>query len=420
MLPFPHEIVRLENGLGIMTVPVPSPGIASFWTIVRTGSRDEFEPERTGFAHFFEHMMFRGTERYPADRYQEVMTRMGADANAYTTDDLTAYHITCAPEDLPAVFDLESDRFMRLDYPEQDFRTEAGAVYGEYRKDKTEPLFVLYEAIREAAFEVHTYGHTTLGYEADIARMPTLYDYSREFFSRYYRPENALLLVTGDIDPGQVRELAARHHGEWATGYEAPDVPDEPPQMQERRLDVRYEGHTLPLLWHAYKIGRFDPSDRVRVAADLLVELAYGETSRAYRKLVLRDQAVEFLAAYTNMNRDPSMLDIYCRVKDPDNVGKVEAAIDATNSHFRSHPVSTEALDALKSRLRYGFLMQLETADEVAQALARPLALSGHVTDLEGLYAAYETITPDDIIAAANTILIPERRTAGVLRPRDG
>ena len=169
---------------------------------MRTGSRDEYEPGRSGFAHFFEHMMFRGTERYPSELYQKKLAEMGANANAYTTDDHTAYHISMTAEDLEQVLDLESDRFQNLSYPEVAFQTEAGAVYGEYRKSRTDPMFTLYESLMATAFEQHTYGHTTLGYERDIAAMPTLYEYSRNFFRRYYRPENTVLFIAGDVDAG--------------------------------------------------------------------------------------------------------------------------------------------------------------------------------------------------------------------------
>src|SRR5688572_8270171 len=176
ILPYPTETRTLPNGLTAIVVPMPSEGLAAYWTVVRTGSRDEYEPGRTGFAHFFEHMMFRGTERFPSDVYNRIITTIGADANAYTTDDHTAYHLAMAAEDLEQVMEIESDRFQNLSYTEGAFQTEAGAVYGEYRKSRTEPEFALYEELVGAAFERHPYGHTTLGLERDIAIMPTLFD----------------------------------------------------------------------------------------------------------------------------------------------------------------------------------------------------------------------------------------------------
>ncbi|RPI58340.1 MAG: insulinase family protein, partial [Lysobacterales bacterium] len=228
IIPFPTETRTLPNGLTAIVVPMPSDGLAAYWTIVRTGSRDEYEPDRTGFAHFFEHMMFRGTERFPAEIYNRVITTIGADANAYTTDDHTAYHLAMAAEDLAQVMELESDRFQNLSYAEEAFQTEAGAVYGEYRKTRTDPDFALYEELVGTAFERHPYGHTTLGYERDIAIMPTLYDYSREFFGRYYRPENTVLFIAGDVAPAAVFTLVEKYYGDWQRGYVPPQIPAEP------------------------------------------------------------------------------------------------------------------------------------------------------------------------------------------------
>ena len=134
VFPYPIHTRTLDNGLSVVVIPMSSNGLCAFWSVVRTGSRDEFEPGHTGFAHFFEHMMFRGTERFPAELYNRVITTIGADANAYTTDDHTAYHLSMAAEDLEQVMELESDRFQHLSYAESAFQTEAGAVYGEYRK----------------------------------------------------------------------------------------------------------------------------------------------------------------------------------------------------------------------------------------------------------------------------------------------
>src|SRR5690606_19771172 len=397
-------------------MPMPSNGLVAFWTIVRTGSRDEYEKGRTGFAHFFEHMMFRGTERYPTERYQRILTEIGADANAYTTDDLTAYHVSLAAEDLETVMELESDRFRHLASSQGDFVTEAGAVYGEYRKGGTDPLFALYEAVVETAFDVHPYGHTTMGFEADIAAMPALYDYSREFFARHYRPDNTLLFVAGEVEPGHVLDEVAKRYADWTPGYVPPPVPEEPEQRAERRVDVDYDGRTLPVVWLAYKIDAFDPDNRLRVAADFLAELAFGETSEAYRRLVLDEQVVEFLAAGAGWNRDPGLLDVYARVKDPRNVDYVIDVRDDTATRFRAVPPDLDALAALKSRIRYDFLMGFETADRAAERVARPLAISAGLDGLEALHTAYAGVAPDDVQAAADAYLRPERRTVGVLR----
>jgi zinc protease len=418
IIPYPTETRTLANGLTVIVVPMPSDGLVAFWSIVRTGSRDEYEPGRSGFAHFFEHMMFRGTERYPADVYNRVITTIGADANAYTTDDLTAYHLSMAAEDLEQVMELESDRFRNLSYAEGAFQTEAGAVYGEYRKSRTEPEFVLYEELMTTAFERHPYGHTTLGFERDIEIMPTLYDYSREFFGRYYRPENTVLLVAGDVTPTSVWPLVDKHYGGWQRGYVPPRIPAEPEQTAERRIEVSYDGQTLPLLTVAYKLPVFDAADPVRVAADLLADLAFGETGEAYRRLVLEEQLVEDIDAHAAYNRDPGLLEITARIKDATKVEHVLGRIDETIAAFRATPPAAKRLTDLQRRLRYGFLMGLQTPDSVASRVARFVALSGDLTTLDRLYTTYAAITPSDVHAAAQRYLRAERRTVGVLRSR--
>ncbi|MEM8997255.1 MAG: pitrilysin family protein, partial [Acidobacteriota bacterium] len=330
ILPFDPTIETLDNGLQVILIPMPSDGLVSYWTVVRTGARDEVEDGRTGFAHFFEHMMFRGTEKYPAELYNEKVTLIGADSNAYTSTDLTAYYSTFASKDLEVVIDLESDRFQNLSYSEDVFKTEAGAVFGEYRKNRASPFFTIYEALRGAAFTEHTYGHTPMGYLEDIKKMPQAFDYSKVFFDQFYRPENCILLIAGDLDVAKTLELVKKYYGPWKPGYRAPEIPPEPEQTAEVRIDVPYQGSTLPIIWMAYKSGAYDPADTVKVASFVLAELAFGETSDLHRRLILEEQLAVSVGASAPTSRDPGLFDIITRVKDPAALGDVEAAIEAT------------------------------------------------------------------------------------------
>jgi zinc protease len=418
IIPFPTTTKTLPNGLEVIVMPMPSNGLVAFWSVVRTGSRDEYEPGRSGFAHFFEHMMFRGTERYPPQRYLEVTTRIGADANAYTTDDYTAYHLSLSKEDLETVLDIESDRFQNLSYSEPAFQTEAGAVYGEYRKTRTDPEFALEEQMMATAFEKHTYGHTTMGFERDIAAMPKMYDYSRSFFARYYRPENTVLFVSGDVTPDRVLPLVEKYYGGWKRGYVVPEIPVESEQRAERRVDVKFDGQTLPVVEVAYKLPAFAPADRTRVAADLLTDLSFGETSETYRRLVLEEQVVEDIGAYAHDRRDPYLLTIDARVKDPAKVDYVLGVIDSTVAAAIASPPDPARLAALKQRLKYGFLMGLQTPESVASRLAQYIALTGDLDGVRALYATYAAVTPEDVQRAAQTYLVAAHRTVGVLRSR--
>src|SRR5262249_13571963 len=153
------------------------------------------------------HMMFRGTEKYSSERYNAIIKELGADSNAFTSDDLTVYHALASKSALATLVDIEADRFQRLSYKEPDFQKEAGAVAGEYNKNASNPREKMAEARMDHAFSRHTYKHTTMGFLKDIENMPNEYAYSRQFFDRYYRPDNVTLLVVGDVDPQELFSL---------------------------------------------------------------------------------------------------------------------------------------------------------------------------------------------------------------------
>ncbi|MBK7643338.1 MAG: insulinase family protein [Planctomycetes bacterium] len=418
VFPYAYESHVLRNGLKLVMIKMPSDGLVSYWSIVRTGSRDEVEPGVTGFAHFFEHMMFRGTKTNPGPVYDRIVNGMGADANAFTSDDLTAYHLSVSKSDLPKVIEIEADRFQHLEYDPQQFKTESGAVYGEYRKGRSSPFEVLDEATRAAAFDQHTYKHTTIGFEADIKAMPERYDYSKTFFQRFYRPENVVLLVVGDIDTAAtLAEIEKRYDG-WKTGYQAPKVPVEPPQTAQRRLDVPFDGQTLPLLALNFKGCAFEPGNRTAVAARVGAELAFGETSPLYKKLVLDEQRLEFLGTGFDPNRDPGLWTVYAMVKDPKDVPAVEAELWSTIGELQKQPVAETRLDAVRSNMRYSFLSNLGTPDDVCQSLARYVAWTGDITCVDQLFTTLAKLTPDDVRAAASKWLVPANSTVAILHTK--
>jgi zinc protease len=415
---FPFEVHQrqLGNGLTAVVVPMRGSGLASVRTAIRTGSRDEYEPGRSGFAHFFEHMMFRGTQKYPADAREKVVTGMGASANAFTSSDMTVYELDIAAEDLERVMDLEADRFMNLAYSPEQFTTEAGAVYGEYRKNRASPLFQLFEKIAETAFTKHTYGHTTMGYERDIAAMPRMLDYSKQFFARYYRPENAVVLIVGDVEPDQTLALVERYWAGWKRGYTAPRVPREPVQTAERTVDVVYEGRALPMLALAYKAGAYAPRDVGWVSQRVLAEIVFGETSELHRSLVLDRRLVQRLVANPANNRDPSLFTVVAVINDLGKLAEVKAAMEAAIDRSRTQLADAKHVADVAAHLRNGFLLELDTPSAVAGQLARIVAITGGVAAIEDLYTTLAKVTPETVRAAAQQLFDPRRRTVATLR----
>jgi zinc protease len=269
----------LPNGLRVIVVKTPFPDIVTLQIPVQTGSRNEVEPGKSGFAHFFEHMMFRGTKGYPPDRYKDILTQAGARQNAYTTDDYTNYHTTFAKEDLETMLKIEADRFMNLSYALEPFKTEARAVLGEYNKNSANPVAKIEEVRNEKAFTTHTYKHTTMGFLKDIEDMPNQFDYSKVFFDRWYRPEYTTIIVAGDVGPQNVIRLVEKYWGGWKRGSYTVDIPREPEPKGPFYAHVPWTSPTLPWVTVAFHGPAFSETEKDFAAMEMLMDLYFGETS---------------------------------------------------------------------------------------------------------------------------------------------
>ena len=403
IFPFEYETVRLDNGLKVYLIHAGAPGQVAYVSLVRTGARDEVEEGKTGFAHFFEHMMFRGTEKYPD--YDGVTERMGAARNAGTNNDMTIYYLVAASEYLEQIIDLESDRFMNLDYDATGFRTEAGAVLGEYQNSASSPFAVLDRAVRETAYLEHTYRHQTIGFEADVRAMPEGFDYSHEFHRRFYRPDNVILVVTGDFDFADAENLIRRYYGSWTPGYEPSSIPTEPEQTTPRIETVNYSGRTLPILSFNWKAPAWDPSGRIAVATEVLGQVAFGSNSEIYRTLVIDEQRLQFMQTGFGLSRDPGLITINAMVTDPTDVDAVREEIMRAVEGARNELVDPTALANTKSRMKYQFLMDLETALDVNFSLADPIVFTGSLEAVDEYYRTLESVTEEDVRAAARRFL---------------
>jgi zinc protease len=414
---FPYQInqVTLDNGLKIVSIPFDSPGIIAYYTVVRTGSRNEIEPGKSGFAHFFEHMMFRGTERYSKDKFTAVLKEIGADNNAFTSSDQTVYHTVASASALETMMDLESDRFMNLKYSEEDFKTEAGAILGEYNKNSSSPFQAIDEKIRDAAFDVHTYKHSTMGFLKDIQDMPNQYQYSLTFFDRWYRPENCVVVVVGDFQQDQLIALAKKYYGPWKHGTYTLNIPPEPPQKAEKSVDLPWKSKTLPILTIAYHGPAFSDQLIDGPAVDLFSQVVFSQTSDLYRKLVVEDQVVELIRGGLDDNRDPGLFSMFTRIKEPKNIQTVKDAILKAIEEAKTKPVSAERLASIKSHIKYDFAMGLDNADHVAAAISGYISLTNDPESVNKVYALYDRVTPADIMMAANKYFTETNRTVLLL-----
>ena len=415
--PFSVEEKVLANGLHLDAVHYNSPGLVAYYTVVFAGARNEVEPGHTGFAHFFEHMMFRGTEKYPAEKYDAVVKSLGADSNASTWDDKTVYHTLAGKESLATIAEIESDRFQHLRYDKPAFQKESRAVLGEYNKNASNPFRALDEKLLDLAFTTHTYKHTAMGFLKDIEDMPNQYDYSLQFFDRYYRPDNVQILVVGDVDAKEFFRLAEKYYGGWRKGPGQPPVPPEPPQSEEKRGVVEWKSATLPIVEIGYHVPAYSTENLDGPALDVLSELLFADRAPLHKRLVLEEQKVDAVGGGADNHRDPHLFEIVARVKQERDVPGVEKAIEDEIEKIASNPPDVQTVVETVAHLRYAFAGALSTADRVASQASAYIAIAGNLKTINEYYALFDRVTPQDVSRVARQYFAKTNRTVITLQP---
>jgi zinc protease len=415
VFPLAYDQHDFPNGLRLITIPTDYPNVVSLYIVMRTGSRNEVEPGKTGFAHLFEHIMFRGTKIVTPAMYEQLLREAGAASNAYTTDDHTAYHTTFSKEDLESILKLEADRFQNLEYTPEVFKTETLAVLGEYNKNSASPTSKLFEVTRDTAFDNHTYKHTTMGFLKDVQNMPNLYDYSRQFFDRYYRPEYCVMIVAGDVSSPKTRELVAKYWGDWKRGSFKADIPTEPKQTAPRTNTVNWPSKTLPWVTVSFKAPAYSDTEKESAALDLISFLGFSNTSDLYQRLVIQQQKTDVLSASNPDHVDPYLFSVFARVKNPADMKTVEEQILSTLSSFKDTLVSAEKLNIVKQHLKYQFALEMDNSEAIAARVARFVALRGTPETINKVYDLYDQITPEDLREVARKYFVENGRTVVTL-----
>lgn len=420
-LPFEMRVERLENGLQLVLIPMRgSTGLMAYYTLVRVGSRNEVEKGKSGFAHFFEHMMFRGTKQVPQAMRDAFLKRIGADDNGFTTDDFTCYTVFGASNEMDELIRIEADRFKNLEYSKTMFKTEAGAVLGEYNKSLSNPLLIMEEKLMAAAFTQHTYRHTTIGFKEDIEAMPRGFDYSREFFRRWYTPDNTTIIVAGDIDPSAISALVRKYYGDWKGKVAVAKVLAEPAQTRERRSEVKWDTETSPRFMVGYHTPAFDVAKRDAAVQSVFGDLLLGAASKLHKELVLEKGIVESLSNWTYEHRDPHLFQFVATLKEEEDRAEVFAAIEKEIAAIAAGQVDETLLADVKSNVRYSVLLGLETPEDVAGAIVFLAGASGDPRALEKQLAHLDAVTAQDVTAFAKTYLIPSNRTVVHLTSKGG
>lgn len=425
----PPTVSRLDNGLTVVSVETDAPGIVAYYTLVRVGARDEVEEGHSGYAHLFEHMMFRGTEQIPQEAYEARLQSFGADNNAYTTQDFTLYTVTAPETALAQIVEIESDRFQHLSYDEDAYRTETGAVRGEYDTHASSPFQGMWEALSEMAFSRHTYGHTTLGYLRDIDAMPEEVAYSRAFFRRYYTPDNTTVIVAGDVDHAALLELVTARYGAWEGRRERPRIPTEPEPNEGALRHIDWTSPAAPRVLVGWRTPAFQSGRTAAQRARALREtaalrvvhgLVFSDSSPFYQQQVVRDRRLLELGSWAgDLAQDPHLFIAMATLAEADDphaalnqtLGAMQDALDALGRG----EVAAERVEAVKSHVRYAMLGGLSTPSNVADLVAQFVAVGGEVSALDAYLAALGEVTVEDVASVARRYLNADRRFAVTL-----
>jgi zinc protease len=407
----------LPNGLRLLLVEDHSTPIVNLQVWYHVGSKDE-RAGRTGFAHLFEHLMFKGSAHVAPEEHSRIVESAGGVDNAYTNDDATVFWETVPSNFLERVLWLEADRMASLIVDQANFLSEREVVKEERRLRVDNPPYGrLFEDLYAVAFTVHPYHHTTMGSMEDLdhAALPDV----QEFYRLFYRPDNATMIVVGDVLPAQCFAWAEKYFG----GIPRPAQPvprqqlAEPPQAEEKQSTTSYGANSpLPAVVEGYKMpAAFSPdSYALNLASSIL---SGGESSRLYRRLVYESQIAAQAAGVGNFTEDPNLFLAFAVMNRGKTAGDGKAAIEAVLDLMKDQPVSDHELNKAKNQFLAGSIFAREgdqqTGDNIgfAAVIGKDPELVNRDTDF------YLRVTPDDIERVAREYFVPARRTVLIITP---
>lgn len=394
------EEFTLDNGLRVIVHEDPTVQIAVLNILYDVGARDE-HPEKTGFAHLFEHLMFGGSKHIPS--YDEPLQRVGGENNAFTSNDITNYYLTVPSANIETGFWLESDRMLGLSFDPQVLEVQRKVVIEEFKQRYlNQPYGDVWLKLRPLAYQRHPYQWATIGKEISHIENATLDDV-REFFYRFYIPANAILVVAGNVTVDQVKRLSEKWFGPIPSpSAPARNLPREPVQTARRALEVEADVPASALYMSFHMPGRFDAEF---YPADLMGDvLARGQSSRMYQKLVKEKEVFTAISAFSMGSIDPGMLVVNGMVKDGIDLKDAETEIRGVMEELIDKGPTEEEVEKVKnqafSTLEFGETEVMNRAMNLA--FSRLSGDAGYV-NREG--AAIDAVTPDDIQRAARETL---------------
>jgi zinc protease len=399
---------RLANGLEVLFLADHKAPIATVQVFYHAGSKDEHVGIR-GVAHMFEHMMFKGSDRVPPEEHARLLKEVGGQVNAFTTEDITAYHDTVPPSYVGFAMQLEAERMRHLKLFQETVDSERKVVEEEKRlRVDNNPVGKAIERFRALAFTRHPYAWTAIGTIEDLEKV-TPADCQR-FYDTYYQPGNATLVVVGDVDEAEVRKLAEQHFGPIPAGPAAPRNKIEEPAQTEARRDTLAMEVQLPVAVAGYHIPRASDAD-VPALEVLAAILSTGESSRLHQRLVRKDKLAIAAGGVVESLEDSGLFIAYAAflpVRDP---AKVRQAIYDEIARVRAAPVSAVELDKAKNQLAASYVFGLQTVDGIATELGLYQYIHGDWREFGKGASRYLAVTAADVTRVARKYLVDTNLT---------
>jgi zinc protease len=413
---FVYQRLQLPNGLTVILHQDRSTPIVNVQLWYHVGSKDE-KPGRTGFAHFFEHLMFKGSRNVEPEQHTSIVASVGGQANAYTNEDTTVFWQTVPAHFLPLVLWMEADRMATLRIEQETFVREREVVKEERRmRIENQPYGRLNEIIYEQAFTTHPYRHPVIGSMEDL-NAATLADV-RDFYATYYVPSNVTVVISGDFDVAEATSLVNQYFDRVPKAAKPVprDIPREPAQKQEKRVTVE-EAVPLPAVVVAHHITYDGHPDAypLHIAAKVFSD---GQSSRIYRKLVYESGMALTAFGQANLIEHPNLFYTVAIVNPGQSPAAVEKALIAELDRMKAEGVTARELQRSKNQFARDYILGRETVQQKATHLAHAEVLHSDITTADGEFDIFQNITQADVQRVAKTYFTPESRVIIHIMPK--
>ena len=410
-----YDISTLPNGLTVVLSEDHSTPIVHLGVWYHVGSKNE-KPGRTGFAHLFEHMMFKGSKNVGPEEHTSVIASVGGQSNAYTTDDETVFWQTLPAQYLPLAAWLESDRMATLRVDKDTFVNEREVVKEERRmRVDNQPYGRLNEIIYDHTFTTHPYKHPTIGSMQDL-EAASIEDV-REFYQTYYVPENATLVIVGDFDAVQAKGIVNQYFGRVPKAeHPVPrDIPKEPPQTKEERVTVDAPW-PLPAVVVAYHITYDGHPDSypLHIASKVLTD---GQSSRIYQELVYGRQLAVTAFGGANLIEDPNLFYTVAIVQPGQSPDDAIKALIGELDKLKTDGITVRELQRAKNQFARDYILGRESNQQKALQLAHAVVIHNDIKTADGEFDIFQNITVADVQRVARTYFRPENRLVLTVMP---